>query len=138
MARRIEAPPKQVRVLFRPEEAEDFLRGRSPVPGFGGDDPLNLALQEMYEELNAAFPDAAGFVEAFSEPAPWVREGGFQWFAVNFRFANDRVERAGHDPEALADWIAEHTPDLLFSFEDERGRPARVPVPRSRTRRPAA
>lgn len=134
MARRLEAPPHEVRVLFHPEEADDFLRGRAPVPGFGGDDPLNLALQKTYDELNAAFPDAGEFVEAFSEPAPWVRDGGFQWFAVNFRFANERVERVGHDADALADWIAEHTPDLLFSFEDEHGRPAPVSSPRGRSR----
>ena len=134
MARRLEAAPNEVRVLFQPDEADDFLRGRSPVPGFGGDDPLNLALQKTYDALNDAFPDAGEFVEPFAEPAPWVRDGGFDWFAVNFRFANERVERAGHDADALADWIAEHTPDLLFSFEDEYGRPARVSAPRGRAR----
>src|SRR5688572_12988423 len=110
MARQLEAAPNEVRVLFRPEEAEDFLRGRAPLPDYGGADPLNLALQSTYHALNDAFPDAGDLVEPFVEPAPWVRDGGFQWFAVNFRFANDRVERAGHDPHTLADWIAEYTP----------------------------
>ena len=134
MARQIEAPSGEVRVLFRPEEAKEFLRGREPIPCYGGDDPLNLALQKTYDALNDAFPDAGDLVEPFVEPAPWVRDAGFQWFVVNFRFPNDRVERAGHDPDALADWIAEYTPDLLFAFEDERGRPARVAAPRSRLR----
>lgn len=134
MVRQIESASGEVRVLFRPEEAREFLRGREPVPGYGGDDPLNLALQRTYDALNDAFPDAGDLVEPFAEPAPWVRDAGFQWFAVNFRFANERVERAGHDPDALADWIAEYTPDLLFSFEDERGRPAHVAAPRSRLR----
>ena len=134
MARQVPAPPHEVRVIFRVDEAEAFLRGREPVPGHGGDDPLNQAIQRCYDALNDAFPDAGDFVEIFVEPAPWLREGGYQWYAVNFRFAHDAIERAGHDPDAVADWIAEHTPDLLFAFEDERGRPARVGLPRGRPR----
>ncbi|HLU26205.1 MAG TPA: hypothetical protein VKZ58_10920 [Longimicrobiales bacterium] len=132
MARLLDSTPRQVRVVFRIDEVQDFLRGREPVPGFGGEDPLNRAIQRCYDGLNDAFPDAGEFVEVFVEAAPWVRDGDYQWYAVNFRFADDRVRRAGHDPDSLADWIAEYTPDLLFTVEDERGHPAKISLPRAR------
>lgn len=134
MARLLEATAKQERVVFRIDEVQEFLRGREPVPGYGGDDPLNRAIQRCYDALNDAFPDAGAYVEVFVEPAPWVRNGEYQWFAVNFRFSDARVERVGHDADALADWIAEHTPDLLFTVEDERGTPVKISLPRGRGR----
>ena len=134
MARRLEAPAHQVRVVFLIDEVQAFLRGREPIPGYGGEDPLNQAVQRCYDALNDAFPDAGEFVEPVVVAAPWVRGTDYHWFVVNFRFSNARVERAGHDADSLAEWIAEHTPDLLFSVEDERGRPAMITLPRARTR----
>ena len=126
MARQVEAPDDQVRVIFRADEAERFLRGWEPVPDYGGADPLNRAIQSSYDALNDAFPDAGDAVEIYVEPAGWVTDGGYDWQVVNFRFPSEEVENVGHDADALADWIADRTPDLVFTLEDERGRPVRV------------
>ncbi|MFW6079967.1 MAG: hypothetical protein ACODAE_10120 [Gemmatimonadota bacterium] len=126
MARQIDSTGDAIRVVFRTDEVEPFLRGWEPVPGWGGDDPLNRAIQASYDALNDAFPDAGDVVEPFVERAPWARDDGYDWHAVDFRFAHDAVERAGHDADALADWVAEHTPDLLFALEDAEGRPVAV------------
>lgn len=117
MARQIQAPEDQVRILFTVDEAARFLRGWEPIPNAGGDDPLNRAIQRCYDELNDAFPDAGEYVETYVEPAPWAGDDR-RWRAVNFRFAQDAVERAGHDADALADWLAAETPDLLFAIEE--------------------
>lgn len=130
MARQLEAPSDQIRVVFRTDEAERFLRGWEPVPNYGGADPLNRALQDSYDALNDAFPDAGDLVEPFVERAGWARDDGYDWYVVNFRFPVDAVERAGHDSGALADWIADETPDVLFALEDEQGRPVRFRPPR--------
>lgn len=130
MARQLEAPGDEIRVVFRADEAERFLRGWDPVPGYGGDDPLNRAIQASYDALNDAFPDAGDAVEVSVERADWARDGGHDWHTVNFRFPHAAVERVGHDSDAVADWIAEHTPDLLFALEDEEGRPVRFRTPR--------
>lgn len=136
MARAIEAPPNQVRVVFGIDEATGFLQGREPVPDYGGDDPLNRAIQEIYDSMNDAFPDAGEFVEIRAEPAPWAGTD-HDWQAANFFFQPDEVERVGHDADALADWIAEYTPDLLFALEDEEGRPLTVAEARRRVGGPA-
>lgn len=130
MTRQLEAPRDQIRVVFRLHEAVGFLRGWEPVPNHGGDDPLNRAIQHVYDALNDAFPDAGDLVELLPEPARWAEAGGFDWHVVNFRFPEDPVETVGHDPDALARWLAEHTPDLLFALEDEDERP--IPIRRIR------
>lgn len=131
MARQVDAPNDQVRVIFRNDEAERFLRGWEPVPDHGGSDPLNRAIQSSYDALNDAFPDAGDAVEVYVEPAEWVADGGYDWHVVNFRFPSEEVESVGHDADALADWIADLTPDLVFALEDEEGRPVRLRQRRS-------
>ena len=132
MARQVEATGDEIRVIFGVDEAARFLRGWDPVPDHGGGDPLNRAIQSSYDALNDAFPDAGGAVEIFTERADWAGDGGHGWHAVNYRFPHEAVERVGHDADAVADWIADRTPDLLFAIEDERGRPIRFRAPRRR------
>lgn len=130
MVRQLETAGDEIRVVFRIDEAERFLRGWEPVPGYGGDDALNHAIQSSYDALNDAFPDAGDAVEVYVERADWAGDGGYDWHSVNFRFAHGAVERVGHSPEAVADWIASHTPDILFALEDEEGAPVRFRMPR--------
>ncbi len=125
MARQLDAPPDQIRVLFAAEEAERFVRGWALTPSAEGDDPLRRAIQRVQDALAAEFASAVEHVELLVEPAPWVDEQSHVWYAVNFRFADEDVRAAGVDPTALGEWIADHTPDLVFAVEGERGTPLR-------------
>ncbi len=132
MARKRPAPPDQIRVVFRTAEAERFLRGWEAVPNHGGTDPLNLALQQSFAALERAFPGIGEYVELSVEPAPWLRDSPSEWYAVNFAVPHEDVREASHDPDAVSEWIAEFTPDLVFAIEDETGRPIRKGRTRSR------
>ena len=125
MAHQLELPADQVRVLFAASEAESFLCGRSHLPG-AADDPLGRAIRRTLTELALDLALASECVEIVVEPAPELVEGAHAWWSVRFRFPADAVTTAGEDPCALAEWIADHSPDLAFAVERQRS----VPVSR--------
>jgi hypothetical protein len=123
MARQLDHPSHQIRVLFAASEAQSFLRGGAHMPGGGGGDPLSRAIARTMKELTLDLALAAECIEIVVEPAPELVDGQHAWYAVRFRFGDEAVMTAGEDPRVLADWIAANTPDLAFAVEQERAVP---------------
>ena len=135
MARQLDAPVGEVRVLFTALEAEGFLRGWTPLPEGGREDPLGRAISRVLKGIAMEFAAEIDYVEVCVEPAMWaaaeVGDGEADgaagsaprsWYVVRFRLSGPDTDSLEEQQTALASWVAEHTPALAFAVE---GVPAR-------------
>lgn len=129
MARKLTAPVGEMRVLFTAAEAEGFLRGWTPFPDGGYDDPLGHAVRRVLQALAMEFAAEVDSVEVCVERAAhpdFGHEAGARsgqpgesprtWYVVRFRIASQGSGAAERQP-ALDAWIADHAPALAFAVE---------------------
>ena len=129
MARELTAPTGEVRVLFTAAEAEGFLRGWTPLPDGGYDDPLASAVRRVLQGLTMEFAAELDCVEVCVERAPGpmldgegvdasapMDERPRTWYVVRFRIAGPDSGAAEQQP-MLDAWIADHAPALAFAVE---------------------
>ena len=129
MARTLAAPTGEVWVLFSAAEAEGFLRGWTPLPDGGYEDPLGRAIRRVLQALTMEFAAEVDYVEVRVERAPRPDfglatadgnapsdESPRTWYVVSFQIASPDQGAAEQQP-ALDAWIADHAPALAFAVE---------------------
>jgi hypothetical protein len=131
MARQLEAPEGEVRVLFTAAEAEGFLRGWTPLPEGGHDDPLGRAISRVLKGVAMEFAAEIDDIEVCVEPAARTpadaeadggvdrpSQAGRRWYVVRFQLTGCDASST-EQQAALASWVAAHSPALAFAVEGE-------------------